>query len=255
LADRIFSDAAPLAARVIVNRVWAWHFGKPLVATPSDFGVQGEKPSHPELLDDLAARFIQNGYSLQWLHREIMLSATYCQSSRPREDAARVDPTNRCLWRMNPRRLDIEAYRDCMLQASGNLDERMAGPSTDLDQPGNIRRTVYGRVSRGRLSTMLQLYDFPEASMHSPQREITTSPLQQLFVMNSDFVQARAEALANSVEQEPDPRAKVCGMYRRLLGRDPSESELRLAEGFLVKSTPAECAQALLATNEVIFWP
>ena len=255
LADRIFSDAAALSARVIVNRVWAWHFGKPLVATPSDFGVQGEKPTHPQLLDDLAARFIQNGYSLKWLHREIMLSAAYCQSSRPRDDAARVDPANRLLWRMNPRRLDIEAYRDCMLQASGNLDDRMAGPSNDLDQSFSTRRTVYGRISRGRLSTLLQLYDFPEASMHSPQREITTSPLQQLFVMNSAFVQERAVELAKSVDQEPDLNAKVRGMYRHVLGRDPGESELRLAEQFIKTSTMARYAQALLSTNEVIFWP
>jgi hypothetical protein len=255
LAERIFSDAAPLSARVIVNRVWAWHFGKGLVATPSDFGVQGDKPTHPQLLDDLAARFVQNGYSLKWLHREIMLSATYRQSSRPRDDAIRVDPANRLVWRMNPRRLDVEAYRDCMLQASGSLDDRLGGPSIDLDQPGNNRRTVYARVSRGRPSTLLQLYDFPEATLHSPQRETTTSPLQQLFVMNSAFVQERAEALAGSVEREPDVRARVRGMYRRLLGRDPGETELRLAEAYLRSSTPALYAQALLATNEVIFWP
>jgi hypothetical protein len=255
LADRIFSDAAPLAARVIVNRVWAWHFGKPLVASPSDFGVQGEKPTHPELLDDLAARFIQNGYSLKWLHREIMLSAAYCQSSQPREEGSRVDPANRFLWRMNPRRLDVEAYRDCLLQATGSLDERMAGPSTELDQPGNNRRTVYGRISRGRLSYVLQLYDFPEATMHSPQRETTTSPLQQLFVMNSEFIQDRAQSLAKSVESESEVNAKVRGMYRKLLGRDASEREIQLAEEFLKTSTPAQYAQALLATNEVIFWP
>jgi hypothetical protein len=211
LADRIFDDAGPLAARVIVNRVWAWHFGQPLVGTPSDFGAQGDKPTHPELLDDLAARFIQNGYSLKWLHREIMLSATYRQASRPRADAVRVDPANHFLWRMNPRRLDIEAYRDCLLQASGSLDERLGGPSQDLDQSGNNRRTVYGRVSRDRVSTVLQLYDFPPPTMHSPQRETTTSPLQQLFVMNSSFMQERAAALARSVEREADPIAKVRG--------------------------------------------
>ena len=255
LAERIFSDAAPLSARVIVNRAWAWHFGKPLVATPSDFGAQGEKPTHPQLLDDLAARFIRNGYSLKWLHREIMLSAAYCQASRPREDAARVDPSNRFLWRMNPRRLDVEAYRDCLLQAGGSLDERLGGPSMDLDQTGNTRRTVYGRVSRDRLSNVLQLYDFPNATMHSPQRETTTSPLQQLFVMNSAFIQERAEALAKSVEREPDNNAKARGMYRRLLGRDPGENELKLAEQYLEQATPAQYAQALLATNEVIFWP
>jgi hypothetical protein len=255
LAERIFTDAAPLSARVIVNRVWAWHFGKPLVGTPSDFGVQGEKPTHPELLDDLAARFVENHYSLKWLHREIMLSAAYRQSSRPRQDAARIDPANHFLWRMNPRRLDIEAYRDCLLQASGDLDERMAGVSSDLDQPGNTRRTVYGRISRGRLSSVLQLYDFPMASMHSPQRETTTSPLQQLFVMNSAFVQDRAAALAKSVEGEPGQSAKVRGLYHRLLSREPGETELRLADEYLKTATIAQYAQALLATNEVIFWP
>jgi hypothetical protein len=238
-----------------VNRVWAWHFGKPLVGTPSDFGVQGEKPTHPELLDDLAARFVENHYSLKWLHREIMLSAAYRQSSRPRQDAARIDPANHFLWRMNPRRLDIEAYRDCLLQASGDLDERMAGVSSDLDQPGNTRRTVYGRISRGRLSSVLQLYDFPMASMHSPQRETTTSPLQQLFVMNSAFVQDRAAALAKSVEGEPGQSAKVRGLYHRLLSREPGETELRLADEYLKTATIAQYAQALLATNEVIFWP
>src|SRR6185312_9653448 len=149
-ADDIFTQSGPLAARVIVNRVWGWHFGKPLVATPSDFGAQGDKPTHPQLLDDLAARFIQNGYSLKWLHREIMLSATYQQSSQPRDDALHADPSNYLLWRMNPRRLDIEAYRDCLLQASGSLDDQLYGPSLDLDQSDNNRRTVYGRVSRGR---------------------------------------------------------------------------------------------------------
>ena len=134
LAEKIFTDAAPLGARVIVNRVWAWHFGKPLVDTQSDFGAQGEKPTHPQLLDDLAARFIANGWSLKWLHREIMLSSAYRQASHPRPDAVKIDPANRLLWRMNPRRLDIEAYRDCILQASGSLDTSSGGPSTDLDQ-------------------------------------------------------------------------------------------------------------------------
>ncbi|HEY4262929.1 MAG TPA: PSD1 and planctomycete cytochrome C domain-containing protein, partial [Schlesneria sp.] len=255
LADRIFSDAAGLSARVIVNRVWAWHFGKPLVSTPSDFGVQGEKPTHPQLLDDLSARFIDNGYSLKWLHREIVLSATYCQSSRPREEATQMDPSNRLLWRMNPRRLDIEAYRDCLLQASGNLDERFGGPSMDLDQPGSTRRTVYGRIGRERLSTMLQLYDFPSAAIHSPQRESTISPLQQLFVMNSSFLQDRAAALVSRAEPEPDNKLKIRAMHRRLFGRDPTEHELRLADRFLETSSLAQYAQALLATNEVIFWP
>jgi mono/diheme cytochrome c family protein len=255
LAERIFTDAAPLSARVIVNRVWAWHFGKPLVATPSDFGMQGEKPTHPELLDDLAARFVEHGYSLKWLHREIMTSATYQQASHPREEAVRVDPSNQLVWRMNPRRLDIEAYRDCLLQASGNLDDRMGGPSEELDRDRNSRRTVYARASRGRTSALLQLYDFPPASIHSPQRDSTTSPLQQLFMMNSGFVQNQAETLARKAGTAPDIDGQVRELYRRIVGRDPKTRELEIAREYLGASTLEQYAQALLATNEVIFWP
>jgi hypothetical protein len=255
LAEKIFTDAAPLAARVIVNRVWGWHFGKPLVDTPSDFGSQGAKPSHPELLDDLAARFIAHGWSLKWLHHEIMLSAVYRQASRPRPDAAKIDVGNRLLWRMNPRRLDIEAYRDCILQAAGSLDISLGGPSMDLDQAGNKRRTVYGRVSRGRTNSLLQLYGFPEATMHSPGRETVTTPLQQLFVLNSPFMRDQAAALAASVAQEPDDNARVRAMYHKVLSRDPSERELALAGKYLATGTLTDYAQALLSTNEVIFWP
>ncbi|HXJ40255.1 MAG TPA: PSD1 and planctomycete cytochrome C domain-containing protein, partial [Bryobacteraceae bacterium] len=141
LGDRIFADGGSLAARVIVNRVWAWHFGKPLVPTQSDFGVQGEKPSHPELLDDLAARFVENGWSLKWLHRTIMESSAYRQSSHPRADAVEADPTNTLVWRMNPRRLDVEAYRDNLLEISGDLDEKPAELSDDLDSAENHHRT------------------------------------------------------------------------------------------------------------------
>ena len=181
------------------------------MATQSDFGVQGEKPTHPELLDDLAARFIANGWSLKWLHKEIMLSAAYRQASRPREDAMQSDPTNRLVWRMNPRRLDVEAFRDCILQASGTLDLTPYGPSQDLDQPGNNRRTVYARVGRGRLSNLFQLFDFPEATMHSPGREVTTTPLQQLFVMNGSFMQDQAAALARSVGESAAGRRAPSG--------------------------------------------
>ncbi|HEY2785344.1 MAG TPA: PSD1 and planctomycete cytochrome C domain-containing protein [Fimbriiglobus sp.] len=255
LAEKIFTDAAPLAARVVVNRVWAWHFGKPLVDTPSDFGAQGGKPTHPELLDDLAARFIANGWSLKWLHREIVLSDTYQQSSRPRADAAKVDSDNKLLWRMNPRRLDIEAYRDCLLQASGNLDTRLRGPSSDLDQTSNTRRTVYARISRSRLNNLLQLYGFPEATMHSPGRETTTSPLQQLFVMNSPFLRSQAVGLADRVAREPDVPAKVRALYRIVLARDPDTRELDLATQYISAATVQDFAHALLGTNEVIYWP
>jgi hypothetical protein len=255
LAEKIFNDAAPLAARVIVNRVWGWHFGKPLVDTPSDFGSQGGKPSHPDLLDDLAARFIDNGWSLKWLHREIMLSAAYWQASRPRPEALKVDAGNRLLWRMNPRQLDIEAYRDCILQAAGTLDTRLGGPSTDLDQAGNKRRTVYARISRGRTHSLLQLYGFPEATMHSPGRETNTTPLQQLFVLNSPFLRDQAAGLAAGVAKEPDDVARVRALYHRVLAREPSDRELSLAAKYLATGTLSSYAQALLCTNEVIYWP
>jgi len=255
LGEKIFSDGAPLAARVIVNRVWAWHFGKPLVATQSDFGVQGEPPTHPELLDDLAARFIAHGWSLKWLHKEIMLSAAYMQASHPREDAMQADPTNHLIWRMNPRRLDVEAFRDCILQASGTLDLTMYGLPTDVDQQGNNRRTIYARVSRGRMSNLFQLFDFPEATMHSPGRDVTTTPLQQLFEMNSLFMQNQASALAKATESK-DTNERLQSMYRKVLGRDPDETELKLANDYFAGGgTPAQYAQALLMTNEVLFWP
>ena len=255
LAERIFSDAAPLGARVIVNRVWAWHFGQPLVGTPSDFGAQGEAPSHPELLDDLSARFIAHGWSLKWLHREILLSATYRQSSRPSAAGESADPLNRLLWRMNPRRLDVESFRDSILRASGSLNESLYGPSADLDAPGNVRRTIYAKVSRARLHTVLSLYDLPDPSQHSPGRDATITPLQQLFVLNSAFLEDQAAALARQVEHRSNDETKIRDLYRRALAREPDAAELDLALSYLRKGNLAQLAQALLATNEFIFWP
>jgi hypothetical protein len=255
LADRIVSDSASLAARVFVNRVWEWHFGRPLVSTPSDFGTQGEKPTHPELLDDLAARFIAHGWSLKWLNREIVLSAAYQQSSRPRDDGARVDQLNTLLWRMIPRRLDIESYRDSMLRAAGRLDEKMYGPSENLDSAGSVRRTVYARVSRGRLSNLLGLYDFPDPTQTAPGRDLTSSSLQQLFILNSAFMHEEAAALAKSVENEPDDQAKMRSLYRKILARDPSAKELDLGVSYLTHGAIERYAQVLLSTNEEIFWP
>src|SRR5690606_2971719 len=143
-------------ARVIVNRIWQHHFGKGLVRTPSNFGMLGEPPTHPELLDHLATRFIRSGWSVKTLHREILLSATYQQSSRLNERAMEQDPENRLLWRMNRRRLDVEAWRDAMLAVSGTLDATLGGPSLNLDA-GNRRRTFYAFVSRHELDPLLRL--------------------------------------------------------------------------------------------------
>lgn len=262
-AERIFTDGAPLSARVIVNRVWAWHFGKGLVATPSDFGVQGDKPTHPELLDDLAARFIQHGWSLKWLNREIMMSAAYRQSSHPRDDGDEVDVTNALLWRMNPRRVDVEVYRDSMLRAAGKLSEAMHGPSEDLDAVTNVKRTVYGRISRSRLNGMLRDYDFPSPIQSSSSRDLTTTSLQQLFLLNSPFIHNLAATLAAGVENEPDAAAKTKSLYRKVLSRDPNAKEIQLAVAFLGRTPDPDAkqslleqyAQILLSTNEEIFWP
>jgi hypothetical protein len=255
LADRMFGDAAPLSARVIVNRVWDWHFGRPLVATPSDFGVQGEKPSDSQLLDDLSARFIAHGWSFKWLHREIMLSAAYRQSSKPRADGDKVDTLNTMVWRMNPRRLDIESYRDTLLRAAGRLDEKMYGISDDVDVATNVRRTVYGRVSRGRLAGLLKSYDFPDPMQTSGGRDLTTNALQQFFVMNSAFMHEESVALAKAVADQTTDAAKVTTLYRKVLSRDPSPKEMDLGATFLGKGSLEEYAQILLSTNEEIFWP
>ncbi len=255
LAERIFTDAAPLSARVIVNRVWGWHFGRALVGTPSDFGVQGETPSHPGLLTDLAARFVAHGWSLKWLNREIMMSAAYQQSSRPRSALMKLDPANALYWRMAPRRMDIEAYRDSMLRASGRLDPKMYGPSEDVELPGNVRRTVYGRISRGRLSPLLKNYDFPDPMQSSGWRDQTTTSLQQLFVLNSSFIFDSAVALGKVVSGLPADGDKVKELYRRVLSRDPGPKELDLAFSFLAKGSVEQYAQVLLSTNEEILWP
>ncbi|MBL8206937.1 MAG: PSD1 domain-containing protein [Blastocatellia bacterium] len=255
LAEKILTDAAPLSARVIVNRVWGWHFGKHLVTTPSDFGDRGEKPSHPELLDDLTARFIANGWSLKWLHREIMLSSTYRQASKPRTDAAAIDEENKWLWRMQPRRLDAEAIRDSLLQAAGSLNLEMYGPSQNLDNLENTRRTVYGRIQRGGSSDILRLYDFPNPFQHSPTRNLTITPLQELFVLNSPFIKQLSSALAKAVEAETDPATRVRSLYRKILLRDPSAAESKIALSYLTSATLEQFAQVLLATNEEVFWP
>jgi len=260
LAEKIVGEAGPLAARVWVNRVWGWHFGRHLVRTPSDFGTQGQDPTHPALLEDLAARFVVNGWSLKWLHREIMLSAAYRQSSRDDPETGGADPTNRLLWKMNPRRLDVEAWRDSILSASGELSLAGGGPSSEVDSPDVTRRSVYSRISRGRLHPVLQLYDFPVATQHSPFRQVTTTPLQQLFVLNSGWMQARGRSLAEAVGPVSDRAGRIRAMYRRAYGRDPSAVEVELGLGYLDERRAVigrepwdEYAHTLLAANEISF--
>ena len=255
LAERLFTDTSSLAARVMVNRVWGWHFGKGLVATASDFGTQGEKPTHPELLDDLAARFIEHGWSLKWLNKEIMMSAAYRQSSHPRADGLKADEGNTLLWRQNPRRLDAEAYRDTLTRSAGLLDLTMGGLPGDVDEDTYYRRAIYGRVSRARRPQMLGLFDFPEATQTAPGRDITTSTLQQIYLMNGGFMQNLAEAAAKAAASATGEAEQIGLLYRRILARDPSAAEMKSALTYLQKGTLQRYAQVLLSTNEEIFLP
>jgi hypothetical protein len=265
LANAIASKDNPLTARVIVNRVWAWHFGRGLVGTPSNFGQLGERPTHPELLDDLAARFVENGWSLKWLHREIMLSATYQQGSALPSGSRlnTIDPDNRLLGHMNRRRLEVEAYRDALLMVSGQLDQSFGGPTADLGNGQNRRRTVYCKVSRHELNGLLRLFDFPDANITSERRTETTVPQQQLFVLNSPFVIGQAKALAARVASAGDDPARVRRAYLLAYGRPATGAEVALALRYLgAKDDPAEknaltrwerYAQALLAANEFLY--
>ena len=180
LADGIADPANPLTARVMVNRIWQHHFGRGIVETPSNFGNMGGRPSNQELLDYLAARFVENGWSVKAMHREIMLSAVYGMSSQDIPANSAVDPDDRLLWRANWQRMDAETLRDSLLFVSGNLDLQAGGPPAALDDK-NKRRAVYGFVSRRKLDSMLALFDFPNPNNTSEQRVVTNVPLQRLL--------------------------------------------------------------------------
>ena len=189
LARAIASPDNPLTARVFVNRVWMHHFGNALVRTPSDFGTRSDPPTHPELLDWLAERFVEDGWSVKRLHRRIMLSAAYQQASDARPELLQADPENRLLGRANRKRLDFESLRDGLLAVAGQLDRTVCGRSVDLfARPYTTRRSVYAFVDRQNLPGTLRAFDFPSPDLHSPQRPVTTVPQQALFLMNSPFV-------------------------------------------------------------------
>ncbi len=271
LARAIVDPANPLTPRVLVNRVWQWHFGQALVTTPSDFGLRSDPPSHPDLLDDLARSFLDSGWSIKALHRRIMLSSTYQQSSELRPDCLERDPQNRWLWRYNRQRLDFEAMRDSVLAVAGTLDTTMGGPSVALQEtPLPTRRTVYGFIDRQNLDGVYRTFDFAVPDATSPKRFVTTVPQQALFLMNSPFVQQQAGKLAMTVSREGDSSTnpstnpdenQVCRLYRRVLGRSPEPSELALGAAFLNRkeSAPdalsplAQLAQVLILTNEFLF--
>ena len=262
LARAIASAENPLTARVMVNRLWQQHFGRGLVATPSNFGQLGERPSHPQLLDYLAGRLIDQGWSLKAVHREMVLSATYRQSSAANAGAMEQDGDNVWLWRMPRRRLDVESWRDGLLAVTGVLERKVGGAPGDLADAGFVRRTLYGKISRHNLNSLLRLFDFPDPNISSAKRTQTTVPLQQLFVLNSEFMIRRAQELARRLAGEgADDRERILRAYALLYGREASEDELAAGLEFL--RSPVETgsrlnaweqyAQVLLAGNEFTF--
>jgi hypothetical protein len=263
LADAVADRGNPLTARVIVNRVWDQLFGRPLVGTPSNFGALGERPTHPELLDDLAVRFMEAGWSLKWLQRELVLSAAYRQTSRAATALRRADPENRLLGRMSRRRLAVEAWRDAVLAAAGRLDGSVGGRSIDPADPRGRRRTLYSRVSRLSLNPLLALFDFPDPNLHADRRVETTTPLQKLFVLNSPFMAGQARALAERLTAASggpagDDRRFIEMAYPLLYGRPAGAAEVRLGLAYLRAADDRvarrrQYAHVLLAANEMLF--
>lgn len=234
LARAIANPDNPLTARVIVNRVWQHQFGEGLVRTSSDFGTRGEPPTHPKLLDHLAADFVANGWSIKRLQRRIMLSATWQQSSTVREPSAQADPENRLLWHMPRRRMEFEPLRDRLLLAAGRLDDRIGGRSVLIHQDAT-RRGLYAYIDREDLPGLLASFDLPSPDASQAKRSQTTVPQQALYLMNSSFVIEQAKALAarTTAAKQDDPKERIQLLYRLTLARDPDVEEIKAASVFV----------------------
>ena len=257
LAESILNPSNPLTSRVMANRIWKHLIGKGIVRTPSDFGLMGEKPTHPELLDHLAKSFMENEWSVKKLIRAIVLSKTYRQESRK---LPITDPDNLYLSSMNRKRLNFEAMRDSMLQVSQELNLTMHGPSQKLhSKPYSKRRAVYGYIDRQNIAPTLNSFDFANPNIHAPQRVETTVPQQALFAFNHPFVIDRSAALAKkafeSTTANPSPQVEF--LYRQILSRDPRKEESKLGSEFLGQDPKLEnfedLAQTLLVSNEFFF--
>ena len=260
LAQSVTAPDNPLTARVIVNRVWQWHFGKALVRTPSNFGVLGEKPTHPQLLDWLARDFVEHGWSLKRLHRQILLSSTWQMSSRFDKEKFTVDGDNNFLWRMNPRRLEVEAWRDSLLAVTGELDQRVGG-KPDGEILRSKRRTLYATISRTgdrfESDAFLRLFDFPAAVSTSASRPTSTVPQQYLFMMNSPFMNERARTLGDHLNGMKEPVSdRIKRVYQQLYSRYPDPAETELGKQWLGDNPSSESwhqyAQVLLSAHELI---
>ena len=209
----------------------------------------------------MASRFIASGWSLKALHRDIMLSAAYQMNSNFDGPGFEADPDNRLLWRMNRKRLEVEAWRDAMLAVAGTLDTTVGGPSLDLNSPDNRRRTLYGVISRNELNSLLRLFDFPDPNITSEKRTVTTVPLQQLFVLNSEFMVRNAKALAAKFTSHTDlsDAERIRQAFEVVYGRPATERELALGLAFVTEPATSgltrwqQYAQVLLSTNEFLY--
>ena len=271
--------AGHLLARVIVNRLWQHHFGEGIVRTPSDFGLQGERPTHPELLDWLAAELIRAGWRLKPIHRLMMASAAYRQDATFDEAKAKIDPENRLLWRRRPVRAGAEVLRDSILAASGKLDRTLHGPSIKpfippeamagrnkdgidrpkADGPDQWRRSIYLFTKRSLLTPGLTAFDAPSPTGSCARRTVSTVAPQALFLLNDPFVRRQATAFAERclAEAKPDPESQVRYAYEVALSREPSETELSAAVSFLGgaadKASMTDLCHVLFGVNEFVY--
>ncbi|MEX1094856.1 MAG: DUF1553 domain-containing protein, partial [Planctomycetales bacterium] len=275
IAEWIADPANPLPPRVIVNRVWHYHFGRGIVATPSDFGFSGARPSHPELLDWLAAEFRAGGQRLKDLHRAIVCSASYRQSSAMRPDAAGRDGDNVLLWRKPPLRHDAEVVRDAVLSVAGLLSPQVGGPGykdfewqphppsgedaaywpIDVFGPRYFRRTIYRTWVRGADNALLSTLDCADPTVSTPRRPATTTPLQALALFNDSSLVAAARAFAERLEREAGPgrEEQVVRAWRLAFGRDPAPEELEEAAAFLEENSLHQLCLVLLNANEFAY--
>jgi hypothetical protein len=272
LAEWITDANNPLFARVMVNRLWHYHFGVGLVDTPSDFGFNGGRPSHPELLDWLADEFIRSKYSVKHMHRLIVTSATYAQASRHRPEAAKRDANNRWLWRYPPHRLEAEALRDTLLVVAGQLNDKQGGPGyqdfkvsvrgatynytpIDTDDPALYRRSVYRTWARSGRNGLLDAHDCPDPSATAPRRTLTTTPLQALALMNNAFVLRMADRFAERLKKEAgeDVGKQIGRGFELAYGRRASDAEIAAARPVVEQHGLAAFCRAVINSNEFVY--
>jgi len=260
LARWVASTENPLTARVLVNRIWQWHFGEGLLRTPNNLGMRSEPPTHPELLDWMAVQFVHDGWSLKKLHRQIMLSRTYQQSSQVSRDQVEGDPENYRLGRFSPRRLEAEAIRDAMLFVAGRLDLSPGGPAGD--DLTIRRRSLYVQTARWNRSNYASLFDAANPDASTAKRDVSTVAPQALFFMNNPFVLAQSKHLAERLlgEGPKDETARIQRAYRSLFSRPASGAEIEIAQQLLAQAVPddsvtawADLVHVLLCSNEFIY--